>query len=199
MPFPQSVRDEALVAAARHCCVCHRYKGVKVEVHHIVPESQGGPNQIENAITLCFDCHADAGHYNPNHPRGTKFSASELRLHRDSWHFRVRQHRIQSPDGADLFYCRYLVCRSFDAFREITMGELSDAPIDQGFLVTNSLCVTSSAKSLIVIPNAIGTSKFGAMLSRTANPTHALIPRCESSNGRALTSIHISRPPSLPI
>jgi len=78
--FPKGVKDRILVAAARHCCVCHRYNGVGVEAHHIVQEADGGPNKYENAIVLCFDCHAAAGHYNSRHPRGTKFSPEELRL-----------------------------------------------------------------------------------------------------------------------
>ena len=69
--FPQKVKDQIFVDTARHCCVCHRYKGVKVEVHHIKQEALGGENTYENAISLCFDCHCDAGHYNPKHPRGT--------------------------------------------------------------------------------------------------------------------------------
>ena len=85
MPFSQSVKARVLVAAARHCCVCHRYKGLNIEVHHIEQESESEDNSFENAIGLCFDCHADAGHYNPGHPRGTKLSASELRRARDRW------------------------------------------------------------------------------------------------------------------
>lgn len=27
MPFPTHIRDEALVRAARYCCVCHQFKG----------------------------------------------------------------------------------------------------------------------------------------------------------------------------
>lgn len=60
MPFSKEIREDALVASARHCCVCHRSKGVKVEVHHIVPTSQGGTDDFDNAVVLCFDCHADA-------------------------------------------------------------------------------------------------------------------------------------------
>lgn len=137
MPFPQDVKEQALVDAARHCCVCHRFKGVKVQVHHIVPEAQGGSNEIENAIALCFDCHADAGHYNPKHPIGTKLSPSELRRHRDRWHDIVCQNAIPPPDEPDLFYCRYLLCKSFDAFREITLGDVSHLPADKPFLVSN--------------------------------------------------------------
>ncbi len=84
MAFNSTVRNQVLVSAARHCWVCHRYKGVKVKVHHIIPKSEGGNDSLDNAIALCFNCHADAGHYNPKHPRGTKYSPDELRLHIDT-------------------------------------------------------------------------------------------------------------------
>lgn len=139
MPFSPSVRREALIAAARYCCVCHRYKGVKVEVHHIVPESQGGFNDLENAIVLCFDCHADAGHYNPEHPRGTKFSPDELRNARDSWHMMVSANRIHPPEREDAVYCRYLLCRSFIAIAEICQGNLESIPVPNPLLVNNQV------------------------------------------------------------
>ena len=88
MPFPTAVRDAALVAAGRCCCVCRTFAGRNMQVHHIVQEADGGPNTIDNAIPLCFRCHAEAGHYNPHHPLGTKYSPTELRRHRDEW-FRV--------------------------------------------------------------------------------------------------------------
>src|SRR6266540_1761061 len=130
MPFPPRVREKALVASARHCCVCHRYKGVRVEVHHIVPEVNGGANTLDNAITLCFDCHADAGHYSILHPRGTKFSSNELKLARDVWHKTVKKNEItDEPRQQDSLYCRYLICRDFGAIREVVQGNLSKLPV----------------------------------------------------------------------
>jgi len=85
MPFPKSVREEALVKAQRHCCVCHEFAGRSVNVHHIQQESDGGANTLENAIVLCLRCHAEAGHFNPKHPLGTKYAPSELIQHRDLW------------------------------------------------------------------------------------------------------------------
>jgi hypothetical protein len=131
MPFPKSVREEALVAAARHCCVCRRYKGVKVEVHHIDPEAEGGSNGIENAIVLCFDCHSDAGHYNPRHPRGTRYSRSELRRARDLWFETVGQNKIEPPLDQPLIHTRYLICKSFELLREICHGEMSRFPLER--------------------------------------------------------------------
>lgn len=138
MPFSSNVRTDALVAAARHCCTCHRYKGVKVEVHHIVQEAESGDNTSANAIALCFDCHTDAGHYNPLHPRGTKFSPQELRQARDEWHRIVQTISLDIP-RSDLLYCRYLVCESISSIREITEGDLPRFPIGHPHLVENDV------------------------------------------------------------
>ena len=92
MPFPRQVRDEALVKSHRRCCVCHEFGGRSVNVHHIIQEADGGPNAIQNAICLCLRCHAEAGHFNPRHPMGTKYSPAELRAHRDQWWQHCQSH-----------------------------------------------------------------------------------------------------------
>lgn len=92
MPFPRSVRDEALVKSHRRCCVCHEFGGRSVNVHHITQEANGGPNTIDNAICLCLRCHAEAGHFNPRHPMGTKYSPDELSQHRDQWWAHCKSH-----------------------------------------------------------------------------------------------------------
>jgi hypothetical protein len=138
MAFSTETRTQALVLAARHCCVCHRYKGQKIEVHHIVPASEGGDDTSDNAIALCFDCHADAGHYNPRHPRGTKFSPQELKQARDIWHIAVKVNQIDAPTEKDLLYCRYLVCKSFSALREIVDGKLTEIPVTSPLLAKTS-------------------------------------------------------------
>lgn len=85
MPFPNSVKEEALVRSRRCCCVCHNFAGLYTNVHHIVRERDGGSNALENAIVLCLRCHGEAGHYNLKHPIGDKYSPNELRRHRDEW------------------------------------------------------------------------------------------------------------------
>ena len=85
MPFSRDVREDALVRSGRYCCACGTFAGRDIEVHHIVSEADGGPDTIDNAIPLCSRCHGEAGHYNPRHPRGTKYSPDELRRHRDEW------------------------------------------------------------------------------------------------------------------
>ena len=139
MGFPKQVRIDALNAAARHCCVCHRYKGVKIEVHHIVPLEKGGTNTADNAIALCFDCHADAGHYNTKHPRGTKFSPQELGSARDLWHMAVERNQIERWEGEDRLHCRYLICKSFSALSEIVDGDLAQVPVEHPHLVKTAV------------------------------------------------------------
>lgn len=83
--FPREQVDHLLVACHRRCCICHRYCGVKMETDHIVPQAEGGANDIANAITVCFECHAEIHSYNPKHPRGRKFRPDELRGHKEQW------------------------------------------------------------------------------------------------------------------
>lgn len=139
MAFNKKIKIDALTSAARHCCVCHRYKGVKVEVHHILPVAKGGKDVADNAIALCFDCHADAGHYNDKHPRGTKFSSEELRYARDMWHLAVKANQITPPDDVSYIYARYLVCKSFSAIKEICEGNLDNFPVDSPLLFQNDI------------------------------------------------------------
>jgi len=79
MPFPKKVREDALVACRRHCCVCDKLCGINIECHHIIPEAEGGPNDYDNCIPVCFDCHSNINHYNQEHPKGNSFSQSELK------------------------------------------------------------------------------------------------------------------------
>ena len=97
MGFSQAIKEEIMVRSARHCCVCHKAKGINLEVHHIKPREQGGEDSIDNAICLCFDCHSDAGHYFARHPKGTKLSPEELLKHRAAWFNIVAEHKITAP------------------------------------------------------------------------------------------------------
>lgn len=90
MPFPKGVKTRAAIACNRCCCICHEFKGVKLEFHHIKPEASGGDNSFENCIPLCFDCHADMGRVNSAHPKGNSYSEAELKMHRDRWYEKVQ-------------------------------------------------------------------------------------------------------------
>jgi hypothetical protein len=85
MAFPVAEVAVLLAACKRRCRICHRFCGVKMELDHMQPRDDGGTDEIENAIPVCFECHAEIHSYNPRHPRGRKFRPDELRLHKEQW------------------------------------------------------------------------------------------------------------------
>jgi 5-methylcytosine-specific restriction endonuclease McrA len=86
MGFSYTVSEKALLSCSRHCCLCHKFCGVKIELHHIKKRAEGGEDTFENCIPLCFDCHAEVKAYNSKHPKGRKFTENELKKHRDLWY-----------------------------------------------------------------------------------------------------------------
>jgi len=90
MVFTSKIKEDALVACGRHCCICHKFCGTKIEVHHVETKGDGGGDTFANAIPLCFDCHADMSSYDHNHPKGTKYTNLELIRHRDNWYEKVK-------------------------------------------------------------------------------------------------------------
>ena len=101
MPFPQNIKEDVLVACNRHCSLCHKFCGTKIEVHHIKQEKDGGENTFDNAIALCFDCHADMTSYDFQHPKGNKYTENELRRQRDEWYKQV-QEEVSAPQKASI-------------------------------------------------------------------------------------------------
>lgn len=85
MAFPKDKVASLLARCHRRCCICHRFCGVKIETDHIIPKASDGTDDIENAIPVCFECHAEIHSYNDDHPRGRKFSSQELRQHKEQW------------------------------------------------------------------------------------------------------------------
>ena len=85
MGFASGAVEQLLVRCHRRCCICHRFCGVKMEIDHIVPTADNGADDIDNAIPVCFECHAEIHSYNDKHPRGRKFRPTELREHRNTW------------------------------------------------------------------------------------------------------------------
>ncbi|HFD32972.1 MAG TPA: HNH endonuclease [Gammaproteobacteria bacterium] len=137
MGFSNQVKERAYIASARRCCVCKKFKGRNIEVHHIVQKADGGKDTYENAIPLCFDCHAEAGHYNPRHPKGVRYSPSELRAHRDAWYKVVADGKVHVEEIDATHH--YYITNSFDIVSEMISGEFDDFPIDNVKLLENNL------------------------------------------------------------
>lgn len=129
MGFPQSVSDAAFAACGRRCCICHRFCGTKMELHHIIQVAYGGEDTFENCIPLCFECHADMGKADPKHNKGRKYTEKELVLHRDNWYKVVKEGEASKGNytGEIEYICaedRQLYSRIVDTFSRDIQYEL---------------------------------------------------------------------------
>lgn len=75
MAFSEQLKLAVKKRAHFQCCLCH---ALYVEIHHIIPESDGGPDTEENAAPLCPSCHETYG----ANPEKRKF----IREVRDFWY-----------------------------------------------------------------------------------------------------------------
>ncbi|MBN2028273.1 MAG: HNH endonuclease [Actinobacteria bacterium] len=78
MSFRKKDVEKLLVDTGRLCCLC---KGLRpVQAHHIIPRKDGGTDEIDNAITLCPNCHEEVG----SRGRTTRqYTPEELKQHRE--------------------------------------------------------------------------------------------------------------------
>lgn len=72
--IPRKIRDFLLVASKHQCSICQAHT---VEVHHIVPVSKGGTNNLENLMVVCPNCHT-------NFHEG-RFTTAQMRIYRIQW------------------------------------------------------------------------------------------------------------------
>jgi hypothetical protein len=75
MPFPEPVKLAVKRRSHFHCCLC---RTLGVEIHHILPQAEGGLDTEENAAPLCPSCHKTYG-ANPDKRRF-------IREARDLWY-----------------------------------------------------------------------------------------------------------------
>jgi hypothetical protein len=86
MAFSQLVIIEVKEKAAFKCCRC---QAIGIEVHHIIPQKDGGLDTFENAAPLCPNCHSYFG----DNPEKRK----EITQMRDWW-YRVIERSYPSKD-----------------------------------------------------------------------------------------------------
>lgn len=91
MGFKKSEVDKLLVECGRHCCVCKKYCGSKIQLHHISQKALGGGDDIENALPVCLDCHAEINNYNVKHPIGRRYQPNELRMLKRDWILKYKE------------------------------------------------------------------------------------------------------------
>lgn len=122
MGFSEKVQADALVACGRCCCICHKFCGTKIALHHIKQKAYGGDDSFDNCIPLCLDCHEDMGKADPHHVTGKHYTEKELRMHRDKWYKQCSPQtttleEVTAEDIENLFKDRTLVLDGGNAQR----------------------------------------------------------------------------------
>jgi hypothetical protein len=94
MPFSESIKLKVKKQADFTCCWC-RDRAKRVDVHHIIPEVEYGPDTEDNAAPLCGSCHDIYG--------GNPDLRKEIRQRRDDWYERCSwKPDLASPIGLDV-------------------------------------------------------------------------------------------------
>ena len=75
MPFSESLKVKTRKLADGRCCMCQTSS---VEIHHIVPQAEGGPDTEDNAAPLCPNCHDTFG--------GNPQKRKQIQEARDNWY-----------------------------------------------------------------------------------------------------------------
>ena len=90
MAFSESLKKKVRRRAHFCCCLC---KSLGVEVHHIIPQEEGGPETEDNAAPLCPTCHETYG----ANLQKRKF----IREARDLWYEICDKRYASDPDRLD--------------------------------------------------------------------------------------------------
>ena len=104
MPFTDAQKHQVRQQANWRCCVCQIFG---IDVHHIVPEEDGGASDLDNAAPLCPTHHALLGH--------NKRWRTHLREARDQWYEEVAAIREARVDAA-----------AKEAANDLTLEQLRD-------------------------------------------------------------------------
>jgi hypothetical protein len=97
--FKEEDKIKCLLWCDRHCCLCRKNCGLDIEIAHIDRSLIGEEvNDIDNAIPLCYECHAKTGHYNSEEPRGNKYKPKELKARREQIYEEFTRHLVPSID-----------------------------------------------------------------------------------------------------
>src|ERR1700741_2657614 len=88
MPFTEETKLGVKRKSHFRCCLCH---ALGIEIHHIVPQADGGLDTHDNAAPLCPSCHET---YGANSGK-RKF----IREARDFWYELCEKRYASDPDA----------------------------------------------------------------------------------------------------
>lgn len=167
------------------CAVCNRLHGV--QVHHIVPRSEGGSDEASNAIPLCPNCHDEVhAQYAPG--RTTRlYTETELRGHlRRTIDLAQRQAALRPGSEAwkaDVALVQfYAQCLDRPAFRTWFHQELSFSDFDRAL-----------EDATLALNTGYWRTRDGAVIERAAGKSQILNPDWRRKLEEAVAAIDEAR------
>ena len=133
MAFRQKEVEKLLAETGRRCCICGLLHNV--QVHHIVPEGEGGKDDIDNAITLCPNCHSEVhGSHAPGRTT-LSYAELELKLHRQRTIEQVRNERLgpTKQDGSGALTTLEIICGNSNEFERAIPLDKDPSEVLQAF------------------------------------------------------------------
>ena len=148
MPFPESVKLEAKQQANFRCVVCHE---PWVEVHHIIPQADQGPDTIDNAAPLCGSCHNRYG--------GNRDLQKQLTEMRDHWWQRCSEAvsepgYVQMSKNLDELRGKYV---SGQADQNRLLGEVKDLLLGRLRSAQTAIESASSVSDVLATSSSMST------------------------------------------
>jgi hypothetical protein len=142
--IPQDLIDKMMVKCARRCCICRRFRPTKLQVHHIVLESDGGSDDEDNLIVTCITCHSDV---HSQVPFTRRFTYKELKGHRDVL-VKMVSEGIFTNDEPDNFNQRKGIAKNVGSRKKIDNPKLSPEALE---LLLSAVNVIGDRQGLILI------------------------------------------------
>ncbi len=168
MGFKEKEAEQLLVDTGRRCCICGRLHGV--QIHHIIPKEEGGTDDIDNAITLCPNCHDEVHKHYASGQVTRPYTVSELKAHRKRTIELVRKEsqysegtRTWSQDKKLILF--YAQCLDRPAFRSSFHSERSFSDFDQAMEDT-----------LLALNTGYWRTRDKTLIERAEGKTHVVNP-----------------------
>lgn len=172
MSFNIETKTRMFVASGRLCCLCLKQCGVNIEAAHIIDKHDGGMNEYENGIPVCFDCHTEMGHYSSDHPKGNKFRPEELIARRD---------RVYDLVGSGVIYAQIIASQI-----------RTNTPSTAAFSVPNRPEPSQEAKEVAAIFDQGNIRSPGTKLRLLAKQDRALIlDQLIEKSAKSVTAVEI--------
>ncbi len=155
MTVPAELAETILVKCGRCCCVCRRFRPIQLQVHHIVPKSEGGLDELYNLTALCLTCHSDV---HTRRPFTRRFTVQELRRHRDAVFELIADGKLLPPDQDLDALVRRSTVRNLTRVRQLAVSaqDLDDTAIE--LLVA----AASSEYGILVLSEGMGGASIQA-------------------------------------